>query len=109
MPPKPVEIGLSRVRVDEDLLEELALAAEKAVMNSLSRHGRRLSNSNVLVNIEYSGGVLRVNIEVEASGLGLGNLSYDEAVEEAISEGFRAVEERLRSLAAEAQGNGSRS
>lgn len=108
MPPKPVEIGLSRVRVDEGLLEELALAAEKAVMDSLSRHGRRLSNSNVLVNIEYSGDVLRVNIEVEASGMGLGNVSYDEVVEKAVSEGFKAVEGKLRSLAAEAHGNGSR-
>ncbi len=109
MSPKPVKIGLSRIVVDESLLEELALAAEKAVMDSLSRHGRRLSSSNVLVNVEYSSGVLRVNIEVEASGLGLGNLSYDEAVEEAISEGFKAVEDRLRSLAAETRGNGSRS
>ncbi len=109
MPAKPVRIGLGKLRVDEDLLEALALEAERAVMDSLSRHGRRLSSSNVLVDLDYSGGVLRVNIEVEASGLGLGNLSYDEAVEEAISEGFRAVEEKLRSLVSGTEGNGPRS
>ena len=102
--PRVVHVGLSGVRLSEELLGELLSGFEERIREHLRRRlRRRIDEFDIVVRGEYDGEKLDVLVDVRVVGKVIAPISYEEVLAEAIEEAGRWLEEQLRRVRGEAE------
>ena len=105
--PRVVHVGLSGVRLSEELLGELLSGFEERIREHLRRRlRRRIDEFDIVVRGEYDGEKLDVLVDVRVVGKVIAPISYEEVLAEAIEEAGRWLEEQLRRVCGEAETRG---
>ncbi|WP_167827764.1 hypothetical protein [Pyrolobus fumarii] len=106
--PRVINVGLERIKLNEDILAELMAGVEERIRSYLRRKlRRRVDEFEIIVRGEYKGDELDVLVDVRVVGKAIGPISYEEVIAEAIEEAGRWLEERLRALRGGAEREGS--
>jgi ribosome-associated translation inhibitor RaiA len=96
---KYAEVGLSEKPLTLEELESLLVMFESRILDYIRRRlGRRVEDLDLVINAELSeeGRVLRLTVDVRASGRQIAPISYDEVLAEAIEDAARQLESELK-------------
>ena len=96
---KYTEVGLSEKPLTLEELESLLVIFESRILSYIRRRlGRRVEDLGLVINAELSeeGRVLRLTVDVRASGRQIAPISYDEVLAEAIEDAARKLESELK-------------